>query len=155
MSTEILHFKLGMYGTSPLKSPEFQIKINNEIIYCDYISKPANEVEYFEFDASISEGDNVFTIEFLNKLPTDTIKDESGNITGDMLLSIKSLEIDDINMDHLLWSNSLYYPVYPENYVDEQQKSVKEVRNCVDLGWNGTWKFPFKSPFYIWLLEII
>jgi hypothetical protein len=119
------------------------------------LSKSANEIEYFEFDAELENENNSFNIELLNKLDSDTIKDESDNIVEDMLLCIKSLEIDEISIDHLLWSNSLYYPIYPETYLDETQKAITEVRNCVDLGWNGVWKFPFTSPFYIWLLENI
>ena len=26
-------------------------------------------------------------------------------------------------------------------------------KNAVDMGFNGTWIFTFKSPFYLWLLE--
>jgi hypothetical protein len=155
METETLHFKVGLCGTSQLKQPEFRLMVNEVEMYRGSLSNIPHEIEYFEFDISIEEGNNFFGIEFLNKLSEDTIKDESNNIVNDMILSIKSLEIDDISMDTLLWSNSLYYPIYPENYLNEQQKSITEIRNCVDLGWNGTWKFPFTSPFYIWLLETI
>lgn len=152
--TENLHFKLGLSGTSPLKNPEFKISLNDNVLYHGQLKAP-NEIEYFEFDVGIEQENNFFNIELLNKTSDDTIKDDSGNITQDMLLCIKSLEIDEISIDHLMWSNSFYYPIYPNDYVDEQQKSISEVRNCVDLGWNGTWKFPFTSPFYIWLLENI
>ena len=72
-----------------------------------------------------------------------------------MLLTIESLEVDSIELGQLKWSLSTYYPKYPNSYLNENQKSVNEVKNCVNLGWNGTWQLAFKSPFYIWLLENI
>jgi len=155
MSKEVLHFKIGLSGTSSSKQPEFNISINNNIFHHATLTQGIGIIEYFEFDAEIDEGDNILGIESLNKLPEDTIKDESENVIDDMLLTIESIEIDDVDLGSLKWSVSLYYPKYPEVYLDEEQKKILEIKNCVHLGWNGTWKLPFSSPFYIWLLEHI
>jgi hypothetical protein len=72
-----------------------------------------------------------------------------------MLLTINNIYIDDIELKTLLWTESKYYPQYPTNYLDEQQKAIKMITGCVDLGWNGTWSLEFTSPFYLWLLDRI
>jgi hypothetical protein len=74
-----------------------------------------------------------------------------------MLLTIDSIEVDEIDIGSLLWTNSKYYPKYPQDYIDAQNKLGNklepELKEFVDLGWNGRWVLPFQSPFYIWLLE--
>lgn len=153
-NTETLHFKIGLSGTSDKKSPEFVIKVNGTLQKAGKLLVPAKEVEYFEFEVECPEGDNLLEIDFLNKAPTDTVVVD-GKIVEDMLLCIESIEIDDIDLGALLWTNSIYRPVYPDSYNDEAQKQVKEIKNSRDLGWNGTWVFPFTGPFYVWLLENI
>ncbi|CAB4133624.1 hypothetical protein UFOVP257_346 [uncultured Caudovirales phage] len=155
MSKEVIHFKIGLSGTSSSKQPEFKICVNGSEFHHSTLTQNPNITEFFEFDAEIDEGDNSLGIELLNKLPEDTIKDEAENIIEDMLLTIESIEIDDIDLGSLKWAISAYYPIYPEVYLDEDQKQQNEIKNCVHLGWNGTWKLPFSSPFYIWLLEHI
>ena len=110
-------------------------------------------VEYFEFTADMLDGEHSINVTLLNKESSDTTQDSSGTIINDMILCIESIEIDEIDIGVLKRTVSSYFPVYPSEYNNENQKSIKEVKNCVNLGWNGTWKLPFASPFYIWLLE--
>jgi hypothetical protein len=152
MDTETLHFKIGLSGTSA-KHPEFMIKINDTEYFHSTLTTDPMIVEYFEFNAEVKEGEHSLSIILLNKESADTMKDNDGNIVGDLLLNIDSIEIDDIPMGKLLWTASRYFPNYPESYLDSEQKSIKEVKNCVNLGWNGIWQLPFTSPFYVWLLE--
>jgi hypothetical protein len=154
MEQEKLHFKIGLSGSSTRKQPEFKIQVGGNMYYSGQLSLDPGVTEYFEFDAEVIEGSNTLTIELLNKSNNDTVV-KDGVIVDDLLLNIDSIEIDEIDLGALLWSNSVYVPIYPDNYLDEQQKQIKEVRNCVNLGWNGAWNFPFASPFYIWLLENI
>jgi hypothetical protein len=156
---EILAFKIGLSGTSDKKQTEFKISINGDTVVHSKLTKQPNETEYFEFTYEISEGDNNLEISLLNKGFGDTVIDNEGNIVGDMLLNIDSIEIDEIDLGSLKWTLSEYHPIYPERYRAEARKRGDElsspVKNCVNLGWNGTWKLPFTSPFYIWLLENI
>lgn len=149
---ETLHFKIGVSGTSPNKQPEFNICINDHVYYTGMLSSPVNEVEYIDFDADISEGNHSLNITFLNKDPSDTVQ-KDGEIVEDLVLGIRSIEIDQIDIGTLKWTLSKYYPIYPEEYTDNTQKQITELSECVNLGWNGTWRLPFASPFYIWLLE--
>jgi hypothetical protein len=156
---ETLNFKIGLSGTSDKKQTEFKISINGNTLVHSKLTKPVNETEYFEFAHDISEGDNTLEISLLNKGFGDTVLGADGNIVNDMLLNIDSIEIDEIDLGSLKWTLSSYEPLYPERYRAEAKKRSEElsssVKNCVNLGWNGTWKLPFTSPFYIWLLENI
>lgn len=152
MEKESLHFKIGLSTASIKKKPEFKIGISGSDIIHATLTQNS---EFFEFDAEITDGQQVLEITLLNKNQEDTIKDNTGNIIDDMLLSISSIAIDDIDIGLLKWTASSYFPLYPESYLDESQKQITEVKNCVDLGWNGTWKLAFTSPFYIWLLDKI
>lgn len=154
MDKENLRFKIGLSGTSQLKSPEFRIFINDKEYLHSKLDISHNKTEFFEFDTEVLEGDNNLVIEFLNKDSGDTIKNDAGEIASDLLLNIDQIEIDDINLGNLIWSLSNYYPSYPQNYADEHNPPDL-VKNCVNLGWNGRWILPFQSPFYIWLLENI
>jgi len=156
---ETLTFKIGLSSTSDKKQTEFKIGINGNTLVHSKLSKSVNETEYFEFSHEIAEGDNVLEISLLNKGFGDTVVDSEGNIVSDLLLNIDSIEIDEIDLGALKWTLSSYDPEYPERYKAEAVKHGKElsndIKNCVNLGWNGTWKLPFTSPFYIWLLEHI
>jgi hypothetical protein len=157
MEKENLHFRIGLSGTGE-KLPEFKISIGDkEYIHSTLVAN--NTVEYFEFDAEVNEGAHSLDITFINKTISDTTVDSDGNIVKDFLLNIESIEIDDIDIGNLKWTASVYTPLYPESYkqhvLSSGQEIETELKNCVNLGWNGTWSLPFTSPFYIWLLENI
>lgn len=154
---ETLHFKIGLSGTVKEKGPEIKIFVNDkEFIHS---TLQGTEPTYFEFDAEVEEGDCKLIIDFLNKTSNDTIKDNNEEIVSDLLLNIDSIEIDEIELGTIKWDHSDYQPIYPKEYVDVQLKQgvelQKNVKNCVNLGWNGRWILQFQSPFYIWLLENI
>lgn len=155
MEIEKLKFKIGLSRSSSKKTPEFSIGISGKEFIHTKISAEPNTVEYFEFECELEETIHQLEISLLNKLPLDTVQDENGNIIEDMLLTVESIEVDEIDLGNLRWSLSSYYPKYPNSYNNENQKKVTEVKNCIDLGWNGTWVLQFSSPFYIWLLENI
>jgi len=156
---ETLHFKIGLSGSSDKKHPEFKIYVNENELVSGTLTSPANQVEYFEFDTVLDEGDCSLTIEFLNKSMYDTVLDVNGVIVEDLLLNIDSIEIDEIDLGSLLWTASDYRPDYPDKHklkmAQSGQALEESVKNCVNLGWNGKWILPFTSPFYIWLLENI
>ena len=157
MEKENLHFRIGLSGTGE-KLPEFKISVGGTE-YVHSTLSVNHAVEYFEFDAEIIEGAHSLDIAFLNKKVQDTRLDTDGNIVEDLLLNIDSIEIDDIDIGNLKWTASVYTPLYPESYkqhvLSSGQQISNEVKNCVNLGWNGTWSLPFTSPVYIWLLENI
>ena len=156
---EVLHFKIGLSGSTNKKHPKFKISVNNTELVNTQLSADPNVTEYFEFDAVLDESECNLVIELVNKSMSDTVLDADGNIVEDLLLNIDSIEIDEIDLGSLLWTLSDYRPVYPEKYKSKMMLSDQDlpesVKNCVNLGWNGRWILPFTSPFYIWLLESI
>lgn len=147
---ENLHFKIGLTGTYWDKKPQYSILINDTLIQLGQIDTLTDEICYVEFDHTVTEGPAILKIRLENKEDSDVVKDnytsENFTIIKDMLLSIKSLEIDNVDIGNIFWKNSTFTG-------DDPRRPV--LTNCVDLGWNGTWELTFESPFYIWLLENI
>jgi hypothetical protein len=151
-STETLKFKIGLSGTFFDKRPEYSVSIDNTEYAKNTVTVDSDEIFYVEFDASFSENESYFlNITLLNKTKDDT-KIVDGEIVNDMLLNIVSVEVDEIDLGSLIWTASEYFPKNPQKFNGEIVSSLK---NCVNLGWNGTYKLPFTTPFYIWLLENI
>lgn len=143
--TEKLHFKLGLSGTYWDKLPKYKIEVDDQLITSGDVNTCSDEIFYVEFDIDFTEGPSVLKISLLNKDNSDTIENEDKTaILKDMILNIESIEIDEINLDNLIWSCS--------EFVSDSHPTLK---NCVNLGWNGTYQLPFSIPFYIWFLENI
>lgn len=147
---ETLHFKIGLAGTYWAKQPRYGILVNDQVIKIDSIQAPSGETEYIEFDAELPEGPCELKIKLINKEATDVVKDNPDSpdfkIVQDLLLNIKSVEIDEIDLANLIHTKSHFVP---------EDTAHPTLDMCIDLGWNGTWVLPFDSPFYIWLLENI
>ena len=150
VDTERLHFKIGLAGTYWGKKPQYSILINDSVIETQEVSAPTGETFFVEFDQEVEEGTATLKIRLENKDNNDVVKDDDSKedfvIVKDLLLHIKSIEIDEIDLGQLIWEKSTFTG-------DDSARPVLD--NCVDLGWNGTWELTFESPFYIWLLENI
>ena len=144
---ETLHFKLGLAGTYWNKRPIYSVLVNDKIIETKEIATASEELFYVEFDADVEEGACKLQVRLENKDWTDTIQNEDKTaILKDMMLHIRSVEIDEISLGNFLYTKSLFVGDDPERPV---------LDNCIDMGWNGTWALDFEAPFYIWLLENI
>jgi len=121
--------------------PGARVYINNTLIYENLVSEPI-EVNW---SGELDDSDHTISVEMYNKKDGDTVTDDDENIINDVLLNIDDIEIDEISLDNLLWSNSVYTP----NDLD----SLESVTDCVNLGWNGVWKLKFSVPTYLWFLE--
>ena len=144
---ETLHFKIELAGTYWAKQPQYTILINDDVIKTDIITAESGTSVFVEFDHTVDEGSVGLKIRLENKDDSDVVENEDKTaIVKDMLLHIRSIEIDEIDLGNMIWSKSQYVG-------DDESRPVLD--NCVDLGWNGTWTLAFASPFYIWLLENI
>ena len=150
---ESLHFKIGISGTYWDKRPQYSIAVGNDIIKEGAISVASDETEYIEFDYETDLDAPCLKISLLNKTDQDTVQNEDKTaIVNDMLLNIVSVEIDEIDIGHLIYGLSEYHVDVPVKVDDVTTQIVK---HCVNLGWNGTWQLTWNNPFYIWLLENI
>jgi hypothetical protein len=158
MEKETLHFRIGLSGTYWDRPPQYSVLVNDTtVVESTRVDVATDEVFYVEFDVESTVELNRLQIRLENKTPADVKKDQytdpdNFTIIGDMLLNIISVEIDEIDLGHLIYGASEYHVDEPVVYNGETTKIVK---NCVNLGWNGEWRFPWTNPFYIWLLEHI
>jgi hypothetical protein len=91
--------------------------------------------------------------------PKNNYSSSTSNYSSSSNSNTLTTFIDEIDLDVLKWTHSIYEPKYPKHYIIKAQSQgttlEKTLKNCINLGWNGTWKLPFTSPFYVWLLENI
>lgn len=143
---ETLKFRIGLSGTYWDKKPQYSVWLNETSYAKGTVSGASNEIEYIEFDAELpDDAEQLLSIRLENKDNKDTILNgDRSEIVKDMLLNIESIEVDSIDVGTLRWSAS-------EFVGDDPERPLLE--GCVNLGWNGTYKFKFSTPFYLWLLE--
>jgi len=149
IAKEKLKFKIELASTYWEKVPAFSILFNSKVINDRQIVwTPSGELFVVEFESEVEEGTKCeLSIRLDNKEWTDTVQNEDKTaILKDMMLHIKRIEIDEIDLGMLIWNKCKFTP---------DSDSFPTLDNCVDLGWNGTWTLSFESPFYIWLLENI
>lgn len=151
MITETLHFRIGLAGTYWKKRPEYSILVNDVVVVTGQVKTASEELFHVEFDAELPEGPATLKIRLNNKEDSDILKDsyddpDNFNIIGDLLLNIKTVEIDEIDLGNLVYTKTLFV-------ADDPNRPTLD--KCQDLGWNGAWTLTFESPFYIWLLENI
>jgi len=145
--TEKLHFKITLGGTYWHKVPEYSILVDDTEIVRALVKNPSGEVETIEFDLELAETDHMLKIRLENKTNDDTVENaDKTAIVKDMLLNIKKITIDEVDLDSILVFKTQFRADDPDRPV---------LTRCVDLGWNGAWELPFACPFYIWLLETI
>lgn len=146
MPHESLNFEVKLSGTHWNKYPEFSVWFDDEKLVQDYIRFDTHTVKC---ERDVEEGTHELKIRLENKTNSDTVLSENGEIEKDMLLNVDDIIIDDISLGNLLWTAE-YHLDEPHEY---QGKTITQLDNCVNLGWNGTYVLKFSSPFYIWLLE--
>jgi len=157
MGTEKLKFKLELYATMWDRPPHAEILIGDKSHFKGDITGTEDKPNVIEFEQTADEGkDYELIIKRLGKVRGQTVINDNGDILKDQSLHIKGIEIDEIDIGALMYEG-VYSPEYPEPWASQQKSAGKELpetfKNVTQMGHNGEWRFPFKSPFYIWLLE--
>lgn len=147
MNQESLEFSVTVSGTYWDKKPQFSIWLDDAVIIQTEISSEAPQTH--KFTHTIDDGEHVLRIKLENKTDSDTVVVD-GTVSKDMVLNIEDITIDDIALNQLLWSESIFLLDKPQ---ESQGEQIFLLDNCVNLGWNGSYTLKFSSPFYIWLLE--
>ena len=139
---ETLSFKIGLNGTFFNNVPAYSILLDG-VKHAS--GKVSTETEMVEFAADIEEDqEHLLEIRLENKTSIDTVT-ENGEIVKDTLLNIDSITVGDIEIGELKWSMS--------EFVADDPGQTSPLLRCVNLGWNGSYRLKFTSPFYLWLLE--
>ena len=139
------------------KPPVAEILINDKSYFKQEITSTEDKPTLIEFEHECEEGkDYELIIKRSGKDKSQTVVNEKGDLLKDQLLHIKNIEIDEIDVGALVYEG-VYTPEYPEPWASQQRESGTELResfkNVTAMGHNGTWRFKFTSPFYMWLLE--
>ena len=157
MATEKLKFKLELWATMWDKPPHAEILINDMSHFKGEITGTEEKPDVIEFEQELEEG-NEYNLIILRsgKDKNQTVVDENGDLLKDQMLNSKSIEIDEIDIGALVYEG-VYSPEYPEPWASQQKSAGRELpatfKNVTQMGHNGEWRFSFKSPFYMWLLE--
>ena len=157
MATEKLKFKLELYATMWDKPPHAEIMIDHKSYFNGDITGTEEKPDVIEFEHEFTEGEkSELIIKRSGKLANQTVINDKGDLLKDQLLNIKSIEIDEIDLGALVYEG-VYTPDYPEPWATQQRAAGTELpesfKNVTAIGHDGTWRFKFGSPFYMWLLE--
>jgi hypothetical protein len=101
------------------------------------------------FDHEILDTDGEHQLKFVmkNKTQDHTKVDESGAIVSDARLIIKDFAFDSISPGNMISEFSVYTHDFNGTGVMIDDKFYGE------MGCNGTVRFEFSTPIYLWLLE--
>ena len=150
-ASEKIKVVLGISGTYWDKRPEYRVSMNDTVIKQDFVTADSDVVEQIEFEFEYTTSEATLKVELLNKLPADTVENEDKTgILKDLLLNIKTIHVDDIDLGHLPYNMGKYKTLVPVDYKGEITDTIPQ---CVNLRWNGAWTLTWTNPFYIWLLE--
>ena len=150
---------------SDLERVEFKIKLSSNwfrwpphvMVYLDDTlikdflleeRKDQDQAHEIAFDAELDEGNHELRIRYLDKSDADTMIADDGSIADDTLINIESVEIDEIDLGFLTYSKSKFLPDQ-----DIRPDLPAEMRELVNIGYNGMWVLRFQVPTYIWFLE--
>jgi len=124
----------------------FEIWLDSQMIVdIDHVSEPVKVACEIDDD----DGNHTMFFTLKNKKPLHTQVNDQGEIVADAMISISDVVFDDIDCDHLMSTNSVYYHNFNGTSDDIQDEFFR------DMGCNGTVEFKFTTPFYLWLLENI
>ena len=105
------------------------------------------DVVHFEHELNDDDGEHELRLVLQGKLPDHTKIDEQGNIISDATLQVSNVTIDNLDVDQLFQSHS----VYTHNF-NGTQSEIKDTFHGI-AGCNGTISLKFNTPVYLWLLE--
>lgn len=120
-------------------------KLNGKIFFDQDL--PLEEIEVSHEFAEVDDTKHTIEIILSGKLPGHTVIDADGNILQDRLVEIKNFSLDDIELQQMFNELARYH----HDFNGSQDPVVDSFHGF--MGCNGTVKFEFTSPLYVWLLE--
>lgn len=85
--------------------------------------------------------------------------DKTHEVDKHTILELVDLEMDSISVYEVVCTKSKWYAVMDEDFIEARikrdGKPPEEWERSVTFGVNGTWKMPFSTPLYQWLLETL
>lgn len=148
-----MKIKIGLHAKDIIKTlPELDIKVGRKLLQTVVLEN--HDPVILEFNENFAKKKYTLNITLKNKTNDDTVINDAGDMEKSMSVTIDFIEFEDIDISSMLFTHSSYYPKYPEPWYSQQEtKPDKFLKNCLDMGWNGTFKLKFRSPIFEWFLE--
>ncbi len=143
-STDLIKLKCALSSTDPSVALGMRIRLDDQTIYENAHIKDQETVEHEFSDA---DAEHELTFELFGKLPSHTKINQDGEIIQDVLIFVKDLELDGIDISQVLQKLA----VYSHDFNGTQALVQDQFRGV--MGCNGTVILKFNTPLYLWLLE--
>jgi len=121
-----------------------RVRLGNNIIYENANTSEESQIQHYLSD---DDGEYELTFEMFGKTSDHTKIDDNGNIVSDAMLSISNIAIDEIDIDYIVQTQSVYHHDF-----NGTQEPIEDKFYGL-LGCNGTVRLKFTTPIYLWLLE--
>lgn len=141
---EKVNFTCNLVNKSDTSDLAIELWLDN-VKFFDNSVPPGEHPVRCEFEDS--EEEHVLQFVLKNKTVDHTQVSENGEILSDALIEINNICFDDINIDQIVYQTA--------KYIHNQNNTAETIEDSFfgPMGCNGTVKFEFTGPFYVWLLE--
>ena len=127
------------------QDPRVVVKVDEIVLFDDVLKEDKVIKESIEIEEDTHHS---LSVKFYNKQLDDTVVNSDGEIEQDLMLTIKNIKFDGIDLGMIPYNKGILYPNQSNPYAPRGA-----VKNITNIGWNGVWEMHFSSPTYIWLLE--
>jgi hypothetical protein len=124
---------------------QLEILFNNQVKFSKILSDDP-EIIKFEFDDT-SNSTHTMEIVLTGKLPDHTVLNSEGSIVSDRIVEIYDVNLDNIPLRQIFLNKT----IYTHDFNGTQEKIQQQFFG--KMGCNGSVRFEFTSPVYLWLLE--
>ena len=118
-----------------------ETKLNGHLLNLDVSGQ--NKV-IIEKTVGVEKGPQTLSLVISGKDNANNLFDDNGDLIQNTLVQIQQLEIDDVNLTHMILNG--------ESLFQSSDTPSKTLENTLTFGFNGAWKMQFEVPFYDWLL---
>ena len=141
---EKLKFKIALESEWFNHPPNFRISLNKDTLIDCQMRDPL----FLEREILLND-DELHTLDFTlhDKSKYDTKVNDQGEIVKDTVVKIKKIEIDDVDITHMLSLDQEKF------YYETDSGEKGPFYNTIGI--NGTATVKFTTPFYQWLLETL
>lgn len=143
---ETLSIKMSVIANDPAAGLGFAVLIDNKTLWSNCCTSSRYDLDLC---CELDDGPHVIEFQLRDKTTDHTVLDADNTVIKDAVISIENLVIENHNLDYIVTQNSQYH----HNFNGNGDDTVTNFYGT--LGCNGSAKFEFESPFYLWLLEHI
>lgn len=156
LSIDIETIKLILRLKKGRNFPIWQSSHNQKIIKEELIDE---DTKLVTVEIDIDHNADTLEINNIGKNSKETIVDSTGKILKDQIFEIQDILVNDIKIENwFVKNNSQFIPKYDLSTIEYAEKHniiLPAQENTLQLFNNGTWKFKFERPFFLWYNQIM